>query len=152
MPEHHIVKVEIPALSEYVAVIRLAISGVATRMHFNIEEIEDIKIAVSEACTNVVQHAYPHQTDGKINLVATLSDEKLDIAISDSGKGFDAKNPVSDKQDGSNGVNFGLGLGLTFIRSLMDSSEIISEPNKGTTIRMTKNAPEKKVEEPLTNS
>jgi len=143
MAEQHVVKVEIPALSEYVAVIRLAISGVATRMHFNIEEIEDIKIAVSEACTNVVQHAYPENEPGNITLVATLSSEKLDITITDTGKGFDAKNPVSDKQDGSNGVNFGLGLGLTFIRSLMDSSEIISVPNKGTTVRMTKNAPEK---------
>jgi serine/threonine-protein kinase RsbW len=148
MAEYPIVKVEIPALSEYVAVIRLAISGVATRMHFNIEEIEDIKIAVSEACTNVVQHAYPDQKDGKIKLIATLHPDHLEIVIEDSGKGFDAKNPVSDKQDGSNGVNFGLGLGLTFIKSLMDSSEIISVPNQGTTVRMTKKAPEK-TEEPL---
>jgi serine/threonine-protein kinase RsbW len=151
MAEQHVVKVEIPALSEYVAVMRLAISGVATRMHFNIEEIEDIKIAVSEACTNAVQHAYPDTESGKINLVATLHSDKLAITITDSGKGFDAKNPVSDKQDGSNGVNFGLGLGLTFIRSLMDSSEIISAPNKGTTVHMTKNAPEK-TEEPRLDS
>lgn len=143
MAEPHVVKVEIPALSEYVAVIRLAISGVATRMHFNIEEIEDIKIAVSEACTNVVQHAYTDTETGNINLTATLYPDRLDITIVDSGRGFDAQNPVSDKQDGSNGVNFGLGLGLTFIRSLMDSSEIISVPNKGTTVHMTKKAPEK---------
>ena len=102
MAEQYVVKVEIPALAEYVAIIRLAISGVATRMHFNIEEIEDIKIAVSEACTNAVQHAYPDTENGKINLVATLHSDKLNITITDSGKGFDAKNPVSDKQDGSN--------------------------------------------------
>lgn len=143
MADQHVVKVEIPALSEYVAVVRLAISGVATRMHFNIEEIEDIKIAVSEACTNVVQHAYPERADGKIYLTATLSSEVLDIVIEDFGKGFDSGNPVSDKQNGSNGVNFGLGLGLTFIRSLMDESEIVSVPGKGTTVRMRKKAPEK---------
>lgn len=143
MHEQHVVKVEIPALSEYVAVVRLAISGVATRMHFNIEEIEDIKIAVSEACTNVVQHAYPDRADGKIYLTATLAVDQLDIVVEDSGRGFDAENPVSDKQDGSNGINFGLGLGLTFIRSLMDHSEIVSLPNKGTTVRMSKKAPEK---------
>lgn len=150
MREPDVVKVEIPALSEYVAVVRLAISGVATRMQFNIEEIEDIKIAVSEACTNVVQHAYTETETGKIYLTATLKEEELEIVIEDFGKGFNAENPISDKRDGSNGVNFGLGLGLTFIRSLMDTSDIVSAPGKGTTVRMTKKAPEKTEQIPVT--
>lgn len=140
MTNPHVIAVEIPALSEYVAVVRLAISGVATRMNFSIEEIEDIKIAVSEACTNVVQHAYPNNPDGRIYVRAILKPEHLEIFVEDFGKGFDTGNPVSDKKDGSNGINFGLGLGLTFIKSLMDDSEIGSSP-KGTLVRMIKKAP-----------
>ena len=49
---------KIPAKAEYVAIIRLTMAGVANRMGFAYDDIEDMKIAISEACTNIVQHAY----------------------------------------------------------------------------------------------
>ena len=64
-PKHH-VKLTVPAVSDYIAVVRLAIAGVAARMNFSVDEIEDIKVAVSEACTNVVRHAYQSGTHSKI--------------------------------------------------------------------------------------
>ena len=56
------VELSIPSISEYVGVARLAVAGVASRLKFTHEEIEDIKIAVSEACTNAVQYAYGEGT------------------------------------------------------------------------------------------
>ncbi|HEX6923454.1 MAG TPA: ATP-binding protein, partial [Bacillales bacterium] len=51
----------VPAQPEYVGVVRLTASGVANRAGFTYDEIEDIKVAVSEACTNAVNHAYKHE-------------------------------------------------------------------------------------------
>ena len=138
------VKITIPALSDYVAVARLAISGVAARMNFSIDEIDDLKVSVSEACNNVVQHAFPNG-EGVICISCKIHLDHLEIIISDEGKGFDTTDIKSKKSDGvseeESTTHFGLGLGLTFIKSLMDSSEVISIPGSGTTVRMTKNAP-----------
>ena len=63
---------QIPAKSDYVGVIRLAVSGIASRMEFTIEKIEDIKIAVSEACTNVVLYAYENDENAGITVQCTF--------------------------------------------------------------------------------
>lgn len=137
MTQLPVVQLSIPAQADFVAVARLTISGVAARMNFTIDDIEDIKVAVSEACTNAVQHAYAGG-DGLVTLVATMNEGYLEVSVSDSGKGFDTENIVSSKQDGANDALFGLGLGLTFIKSLMDTCDVISSRGAGTTIRMTK--------------
>ena len=127
-------KITIPSMTEYVAVARLAISGIAGRIGFNIEEIEDIKIAISEACTNAIQHAYT-DTNQKIDITINAYTEKLEVVVQDYGKGFDPKNPVSNKHEND---EIGLGLGLTFIKSLMNEHTVESQENKGTTVTMRK--------------
>ncbi len=136
MTQMPVVQLSIPAQADFVAVARLTISGVAARMNFTIDDIEDIKVAVSEACTNAVQHAY-QGGDGQIVIDAVMHDGLLEILVSDSGKGFDTENIVSSKQDGANDALFGLGLGLTFIKSLMDTCDVSSSP-AGTVVKMTK--------------
>lgn len=137
-------KLTIPAASEFVGVVRLAISGVATRMNYTIEEIEDIKISISEACTNAIQHAYENPNDvsaNKIDIEATIYSDRLEIIVQDFGKGFDLGILGTDEQKEKSQEKFGLGLGLTFVKSLMDDTEFTSEPGKGTTIKMSKKAP-----------
>ena len=134
----------IPCSAEFVGVVRLAISGLATRMNFNIEEIEDIKISVSEACTNAIQHAYPkisNPNDGKIDIIAKIFPDKLEITVQDYGVGFNLSNIGTEEQREQSQEKFGLGLGLTFIKSLMDDTDFQSISGKGTTIRMIKLAP-----------
>ena len=130
-----------PSSSEYVGVMRLAISGIASRLNFTIEDIEDIKIAISEACTNAVQHGYGNEVGGRVTVVCDVHPDKLEIQVKDSGSGFETSILGTDKQKEASEAKLGLGLGLTFIKNLMDDSEIISEPGKGTTIRMIKNRP-----------
>lgn len=134
----------IPCSSEFVSVIRLAVSGLATRMNFSIEEIEDIKVSVSEACTNAIQHAYPNlknPNNGKIDIVAQIFSNRLEITVKDYGVGFDIGTLGTEEQQEKSKEKFGLGLGLTFIKSLMDTTEFHSESGKGTTIHMIKKAP-----------
>ena len=134
----------IPCASEFVGVVRLAVSGLATRMNFNIEEIEDIKISVSEACTNAIQHAYPNITnpnDGKIDIFAKIYADRLDITVRDYGVGFNLGTIGTSEQKEKSQEKFGLGLGLTFIKSLMDDTDFQSIAGKGTTIHMIKKAP-----------
>ncbi len=137
------VEFSIPCMSDYVGVVRLAVSGLATRMNFSIEEIEDIKIAVSEACTNSVQYAFENPENERVFISFNLFKDKLEIVVKDTGKGFEVdqleKIPIEERrlEDIDESVPR-LGLGITFIKSLMDETSIKSELGKGTTVQMAK--------------
>ncbi len=135
------VSLTIPSLPEFVGVVRLAISGVAARMNFTIDEIEDIKISISEACTNVIQHAYganPNPDKDIIEIKAYIDGKNLEIIVKDFGKGFDLSIIGTPEQRQKSQEKMGLGLGLTFIKSLMDDANFESIEGKGTTIQMKK--------------
>ena len=126
----------VPAKPEYVSVVRLAVSGILSRMAFTAEEIEDVKVALSEACTNAVQYAYPKKRNSSLVTIAMEPLPKaIKITVSDLGKGFDTKSPprrqIHDK-------DIHMGLGLVFIKNLMDSVVVTSRKGKGTTVVMTK--------------
>ncbi len=128
------IKLTIPSISDYVGVARLTASGIANRMKFTHEDIEDIKIAVSEACTNSVQYAYG-DSPGDIEISFNIYDDKLEIRISDSGKGFDIDAEVKTKEDDPEKI--GLGLGIVFMRSLMDHVDYETSAN-GTVVTLVK--------------
>ncbi len=131
-----VIEMKIPANPELMSVLRLAVSGVAARMNFPEESIEDIKVAVSEACTNVVQYAYPPKSKQNfIFLKMKQKDKSLEIIIEDKGKGFSVeKPPRRELHDG----DIHLGLGITFMRNLMDKVDIKSQKNKGTIVTLLK--------------
>ena len=133
----------IPCSSEFVSVIRLAVSGIASRMNFTIEDIEDIKISVSEACTNAIQHAYESNpnVNNKIFVTAKIHPEELEIVVEDKGKGFDLGILGTSSQKEASEKKMGLGLGITFIKNLMDHAEFSSNSGKGTKVRMFKKSP-----------
>ena len=130
----------IPNDSEYISIVRLMVSGVCSRMDYAVEDIEDIKIAISEACTNVVLHAYDSKQEDGLRVVVKRFDDKLELIIQDFGKGFDVeavmKKELKDADISED--NIGLGLGLNFIHNLMDDVELNSKLNEGTFIRMIK--------------
>jgi len=136
------VEMTIPSSSEFVSVVRLTLSGIAARLNFSVEDIEDLKIAISEACTNAVQHAYEEGSHNTIDLVFNIYSDKLEMIVKDTGKGFNPKDAVSEKDSSGSVDKFGLGLGLTFIKSLMDEAHIESKLGQGTTISMTKYVPQ----------
>lgn len=83
------VEIRLPAKPQYVSVARLTISGLANRLGFTYDDIEDLKIAASEAITNAVQHAYTEDEDGVIVIGCALYKDKMEIMVADHGKSFD---------------------------------------------------------------
>ncbi|MDY2737617.1 MAG: ATP-binding protein [Intestinibacter sp.] len=125
-----IIKMEIASNPQYVSVVRLTTSGIANKMGFCLDDIEDIKVAVSEACTNAIKHS----SDNKFYVEYTIFENGLTIEIIDNGKGYnvdsvDKPNLNEPKESG---------LGLFIIESLMDDVMIKSDVDSGTTIKMTK--------------
>ena len=134
------VEMKIPAKPEYVGVIRLTISGIASRMGYTYEEIEDIKIAVSEACTNAVQHAYPDEESGEVIVGFGIYEDKLETMVADSGKSFDflqTKNELGPYTESSTVDQLSEGgLGLYLIETLMDEVRVLNR--SGVTVFMVK--------------
>ncbi|ERN52629.1 anti-sigma B factor RsbW [Alkalihalophilus marmarensis] len=132
------IEMSVPAKPEFVGVVRLTVSGIANRLGFTYDDIEDIKIAVAEACTNVVNHAY--EDEGLISASFVLHEDRMEIVIADRGQSFDinglrerlgpvdSTKPVGDLKEG--------GLGLFLINTLMDKVEINDE--SGVILMMTK--------------
>lgn len=135
------IEMKLPASAEYVSLIRLTLSGVFTRAGASYDDIEDSKIAVSEAVTNAFKHAYKHsEQNGMINICFELFDDKIKIIISDQGESFDyesTKSKLGPYQENEN-IDFLRegGLGLFLIESLMDEVKVSKE--SGVTISMIK--------------
>nr|WP_309147190.1 anti-sigma B factor RsbW [Terrilactibacillus laevilacticus] len=134
------VSLKIPAKSEFVGVARLTVSGIANRMGFNYDDIEDIKIAVSEACTNVVNHAYKNVDEGQIEINLNCSETSLTITVIDQGNCFEVDKVLNELKPidvtmSLNQINEG-GLGLFLINTLMDEVNISS--GSGIIVKMSK--------------
>jgi serine/threonine-protein kinase RsbW len=134
------IEMKIPAKPEYIGVIRLTLSGIASRMGFMYDSIEDLKIATSEAITNAVQHAYKGDDDGKIIVGFALYENRLEVMVADDGESFDFKAIRQEvgPYNAEHSVEFLRegGLGLYLIESLMD--EVKVHHKEGVTVFMTK--------------
>ncbi len=116
----------LPARAENVAVVRHAFGGLGDVLELPEQTLSDIKLAVTEACTNVVVHAYPDRDDGPLGVQATLDERTLTIVVTDEGRG------VLPRADSP-----GLGLGLPLIATLAESLELGTGDNHQTEVRMT---------------
>ncbi|MFE8703034.1 anti-sigma B factor RsbW [Cytobacillus sp. FJAT-54145] len=134
------IEMKVPAKPEYVGVIRLTLSGIASRMGFSYDEIEDLKIATSEACTNAVQHAYKINEIGEYIVGFGLFSDRIEVMVADNGQSFDfhkARKEMGpyDQNDSVEILREG-GLGLYLIETLMD--EVRVHYKEGVTVFMTK--------------
>lgn len=125
------VNISLPSKPEYVSVARLTASVIASQMGFDIEAIEDIKLAVGEACNNAVMHS---GTDSTYEMKLKNLQSNLVIEVIDFGKGFELKDYQVPDLDALQEN----GLGLFIIQSLMDHVEVNVNTGKGTTIVMSK--------------
>jgi serine/threonine-protein kinase RsbW len=134
------IEMKIPAKPEYVGVIRLTLSGIASRIGYTYEEIEDMKIALSEAITNAVQHAYATEEGGEVTVGFGIYQDKLEMAVADSGKSFNflqTKNELGPYTESSTVEQLSEGgLGLFLIETLMDEVRVLN--HSGVTVFMVK--------------
>jgi serine/threonine-protein kinase RsbW len=126
-----VVELRVPCKAEWVALVRLSVAAVASRLNFSIDEIEDIKIAVAEACTNAIQHA---KDCPFIEIKCEAIPGGLRIGVRDYGRGTRAdairSRELEDERVG--------GLGVFLIRSLMDDTHYDVHPDDGTHLVMVK--------------
>jgi stage II sporulation protein AB (anti-sigma F factor) len=126
---------DFPSRSSNEAFARSAVACFAAQMDPNLEELGDIKTAVSEAVTNCIVHAYPERL-GNITLrCRILKDNVLDIVIKDKGVGISDVDQAR-RPSYTTGGNDRSGMGFTIMESFMTSLEIHSSPGKGTTVHM----------------
>ncbi len=124
----------IPARAEYITLCRLALTGLARLRPFSEELLGDLKLALTEACSNSVRHAYDDSTEGVVEIVYELHPDRLVIQVSDEGEGFDPAEPKEGEESLSEG-----GLGIAIIRAIADEVEIGSQPGgKGSRLRFAK--------------
>ncbi len=138
------IELTIPMGSEWVRVARLTVAGVASRLPFAVDEVEDIKLAVTEAINNAIQHAplqsAPDETP-TISIVIETSAAGLWVHIADEGR-LKEELPQAENSPASwPGELPEGGLGLMLIRSLMDEVQHESGPARDTVVKMFKRVP-----------
>jgi len=136
--ESRTVRLTIPAKPEYITLSRLALSGLSRVRPFADETLADLKLALTEACSNSVRHAYDGD-EGRVSISFELRDDRLVIEVADDGTGFE---PETDgKNDDDVELSEG-GLGIAIIRSIADEVEIGGGPNgRGSRLRFVKLLP-----------
>ncbi len=126
---------EFPSKSCNEAFARSAVACFASQMDPTLEELGDIRTAVSEAVTNCIVHAYPNEL-GLITLrCRILKDHVLDIVVKDKGVGIPDIEQAMKPMYTTGGTDRS-GMGFTIIESFMTTVDIVSEPGKGTTVHM----------------
>jgi serine/threonine-protein kinase RsbW len=120
------IELALPARAANIAVVRHAFGALGEAFAVEEQILSNIRLAVTEACTNVVVHAYPDGQEGLLEVLATLQEEKLVVVVRDEGPGI---GPRPDSP--------GLGLGLPLIVSLTESVQLGRDEDERTEVRMT---------------
>ncbi len=131
------VKIELPAKSINEGFARVTAAAFAARLDPTVEELADIKTAVSEAVTNAIVHGYP-DTEGVIYISMRQVDEvTVEFVIKDRGRGItDIKKAMEPMY--TTGGDERSGMGFTIMQSFMDFVSVTSNPGKGTTVKLRK--------------
>ena len=135
MKSENYIKLEFPSKSVNEGFARAAAAAFAAQLDPTLEEIGDIKTAVSEAVTNCIVHAYPEEI-GRISMrLRILAGGRLEIVVKDAGRGIEdvakAREPLF-----TTGGEERSGMGFTIMESFMDRLTVRSKPGKGTSVTM----------------
>lgn len=128
---------EFDSISENEAFARVVVAAFAAQLDPTLEEIADIKTAVSEAVTNAIIHGYENG-EGKIKLHCVIEDDCLKVEITDKGVGIENIEQAKEPMYTTRPEWERSGMGFTFMETFMDHLMIESEPSMGTKIYMDK--------------
>jgi serine/threonine-protein kinase RsbW len=136
--ESRTVRLTIPAKPEYITLSRLALSGLSRVRPLAEETLADLKLALTEACSNSVRHAYG-EDGGHVSISFELRDDRLIVEVVDDGTGFE---PEGAGKNGDDAELSEGGLGIAIIRSIADEVEIGGGSNgRGSKLRFVKLLP-----------
>ena len=127
------VRLTIPARAEYISLGRLALTGLSRVRELAEETLADLKLALTEACTNSVRHAYPEHA-GNVEILYELLPDRLVIEVADDGRGFDYRGREQTEEELAEG-----GLGIAIIQALSDEFELCErDAGYGSRLRFVK--------------
>lgn len=110
------VSLEIPPKAQFVSLCRLALTAICREHSFSDDEISDLKLAITEACSNSIRHAYDGVDDSHVVVTYEIHDDRLVVLVRDHGRGFEYHGANTD--DLPEG-----GLGISIIRAVSDEFE-----------------------------
>ncbi|MDK2820050.1 MAG: hypothetical protein PWP31_15 [Clostridia bacterium] len=128
---------EFLSVPENVGLARVAVAAFAAQVDMKLNELEEIKVAVSEAVSNSIIHGYGGDPNGMVRVEVERNEEGLVITVEDKGKGIEDI-ALAMQPDYSSSPER-MGLGFAFMQSFMDHLDVTSEVNQGTRVRMFKN-------------
>lgn len=129
--------VEFSSVAQNESFARMVVAAFITGTNPTLEEVSDVKTAVSEAVTNSIIHGYENM-DGMVRIKASVTDRKVYIEITDCGKGIEdvekAMEPMYTTKPGEERS----GMGFSFMEAFMDKLEVLSTYGEGTVVKMWK--------------
>ncbi|MDD3267883.1 MAG: anti-sigma F factor [Syntrophomonadaceae bacterium] len=129
------VRFEFSSIAENVGLARSCVAAFASQLDCTLDEIEEIKLVVSEAVSNCIIHAYDNRANQKVEIMVSIQDDRtLDLIIKDYGKGIVDIEKALEPAYSTDGSR--MGMGFTFMKSFMDEMEVISKPGEGTSVQM----------------
>lgn len=132
------VKIEFESRSQNEGFARVAIASFVAQLDPTVEELTDVKTAVSEAVTNSIIHGYDGKVDGIIEIEAMIIENSVRIIITDHGKGIEDIEKAVEPLYTSRPDLERSGMGFTVMETFMDSMEVESEKEKGTKVILSK--------------
>jgi stage II sporulation protein AB (anti-sigma F factor) len=133
----NIMELKLLSLSENESFARSVVGAFATQLDPTLEEVADIKTAVSEAVTNCIVHAYPG-TVGDILIVTELAERRIRVRVTDFSVGIDDVSQARQPFYSTAGDEARSGMGFTVMETFMDEISVDSTPGRGTTVEMVK--------------
>lgn len=128
------VQLTVPAKADYISLGRLALTGLSQLRPLSTEQLGDLKLALTEACSNSVRHAYRDGRSGTVKIVYELLPDRIAVEVTDDGTGFHPGQLGGGGDDLSEG-----GLGIAIIRALSDELELgDGENGTGSRLRFVK--------------
>ena len=137
--ESYAVRLQIPAKAEYITLGRLALAALSTLGELSDETVADLKLALTEACSNSVRHAYDIERSGTVDIVYELHPDRMVVEVSDEGRGVITDWGNIDAPPLSPAELTEAGLGMEISRALSDDVQVSeSSGGQGLRLRMIK--------------
>lgn len=130
------VTMQFSSLPANVAFARVAAAAFASQLDFTLNDLEEVKVAVSEAVTNAIVHGYENSPGQVVTMIVEISKDTLSITVEDQGKGIADIEKAMQPAYSTDPER--MGLGFAFMHSFSDALRVDSKPGTGTRVTMTK--------------
>lgn len=135
--KENFIKIDFLSLADNVALARVLIASLVARIDITLNDLEEIKVAVSEAVSNAIIHGYQGSAEQLVTVKATIKNNTLTVTIEDQGIGIEDIKQAMSPAFSTDPER--MGLGFVFMQSFMDKVKVISTPGKGTKVVLEKN-------------